>query len=153
MMCFLFGVKLRYALFTCQIELSLLASSCPAACVWLRDYWGEQTPMCAACTSLHSQVSSKRTVTFLAYLRVYIASVTGKCVELSSRRAASDPALWSSHGRSQSTITERKHTDSKESLRCGVCVCGGGCVCVWGWEGRVGQPLVGLSDLDHNNTF
>lgn len=52
----------------------------------------------------------QKTVTFLAYLRVYIASVTGKCVEISSRRAASDPGLWSLHGRSQRTITERKHT-------------------------------------------
>lgn len=75
--------------------------------------------MCIARTSLYSQVSSKRTVTFLAYLRVYIASVTGKCVELSSRRAASDHSLWSSYGRSQNTITERKHTQIARSL-CGA---------------------------------
>jgi len=84
-------------------------------------------PPCEQHAPLYSQVSSKRTVTFLEYLRVYIASVTGKCVELSSQPADSDRALWSLHGRSQCTITEGKHEEITRSL-CGAawvksCVC------------------------------
>ncbi len=124
-----------------------------------RDYRGERAPMCIARTSLYSQVSSKRTATFLAYLRVYIASMTGKCVELSSRRAASDPALWSSHGRSQSTITKRKHTQIARSL-CGaawgraVCVCVCVCVCELktGWANRSWDYLTWITITPFNTT-
>lgn len=136
---FFIRVMRWYAAHTRQIKFSLLCS-CPSVCVCVflcgrspRHGFAElNRPPCIQHAPLHSQVSSKRTVTFLAYLGVYIASVTRKCVELSSWRAASDPALWSSHGRSQCTINEGKHTQIARSLYGATshktCVCV--CVCV-----------------------
>lgn len=90
--------------------------------------------VCSTHLSLPARWAVKRTAAFLAYLRVYIASVTGKCAERSPRQAATDLALWSSHGRSQNTITEGKHTQIVRR------VCGEACVCVCVCELKQGGP-------------